>query len=674
MCGIAGLVDFLPPEASAIGRLPPEASAIGRLPPEASAKGRLPPEALAKGGEALVRAMCTAMCHRGPDDEGVLAIPRAPRADEPRAVLGNRRLSIIDVAGGHQPISNEDGTIWVVQNGEIYNFQELSERLIAAGHTLKTKSDTEILVHLYEEMGDAFVKELDGMFALALWDDRRKRLVLARDRFGKKPLLYAEAGGRLWFGSEFQALLADPAIRRDIDLDALDEYLSFMSVPAPMTIYKQIRKLPPAHLLVRDRTGTHISRYWSLQYLPKLEIDEEEAAREVRRLLTEAVRKRLISEVPLGAFLSGGVDSSAVVAIMAGLIGDRLKTFAIGFDDPRFNELPHARRVAAKYGCDHHEFQVRPRAIDVLPTLVRHYGEPYADSSAIPSFYLAKLTRQYVTVALNGDGGDEAFAGYGWHAGSRLAEQWQRLPLPLRRIAERAAAGIAPLSSNRRSTISRLSRFIAGASRPRAERYRRWLSVFTPELKAALYQSPRQRPADPLDAIFAAAPSLDAVDAMLHADVEWYLPTDLLVKMDIATMANSLEGRSPFLDWHLTEFAARLPSRFKVHGNTSKYILKKAIADLVPGENMHRPKQGFAVPVGPWFRGELKDFLADHILGARFRARGLFNPIEVQRLFDDHQRGAGDHAHHLWILLMLELWFREFIDQAPAQARESLSA
>ncbi len=634
MCGIAGLVDFDGPHAP----------------------------------ESLVRAMCTAMCHRGPDDEGVMAIPRQAAPHEPRAILGNRRLSIIDVAGGHQPIGNEDGTIWVVQNGEIYNFQELRARLEASGHKFTTHSDTEILVHMYEEMGDEFVRELDGMFALALWDDRRKRLLLARDRFGKKPLLYAEAGGRLYFGSEFQAILADPAIRRDIDYDALDEYLSFMSVPAPMTIYRQIRKLPPAHILVRDAKGVHVSRYWSLGYQPKLRLDEEEAALEVRRLLTEAVRKRLISEVPLGAFLSGGVDSSAVVAIIAGLIGDRVKTFSIGFDDPRFNELPYARRVAEQYGCDHHEFQVKARAIEVVPTLVRHYGEPYADSSAIPSFYLAKLTRQHVTVALNGDGGDESFGGYGWHLGSRIAERWQQVPSALRGLAEQMASGLAPFSSHRRSPIARLSRFMSAASQPRAARYRHWLSVFTADLKAELYASPHQRQRDPIEAIFAAAPSLDAVDAMLHADMEWYLPTDLLAKVDIATMANSLEARSPFLDWHLTEFAARLPSRFKVKGNTSKYILKKAVADLIPAGNMHRPKQGFAVPVGPWLRDELKDFLADHILGARFQARGLFKPAAVQRLFDDHQRGAGDHAHHLWTLLMLELWFREFIDQAPAQS------
>jgi len=640
MCGIAGLVDFDGPHAP----------------------------------ESLVRAMCTAMCHRGPDDEGVLAIPRSAAPHEPRAILGNRRLSIIDVAGGHQPISNEDGSIWVVQNGEIYNFQELRQRLEASGHTFTTKSDTEILVHMYEEMGDEFVRDLDGMFALALWDDRRKRLLLARDRFGKKPLLYADRGGRLSFGSEFQAILADPTVGRDIDYAALDEYLSFMSVPSPLTIYKQIRKLPPAHVLVRDAQGTQIKRYWSLEYQPKIQIDEAEAVKEVRRLLTEAVRKRLISEVPLGAFLSGGVDSSAVVGIMAGLIGDRVKTFAIGFDDARFNELPYARRVAEKYGCDHHEFEVKPRAIEVVPTLVKHYGEPYADSSAIPSFYLAKLTRQHVTVALNGDGGDESFGGYGWHLGSRIAERWQQIPSPLRAMAESVASGLAPLSSHRRSPIARLARFMSAASRPRAARYRHWLSVFTPDLKAEMYATQPPRYADPIEAIFAAAPSLDAIDAMLHADMEWYLPTDLLPKVDIATMANSLEARSPFLDWHLTEFAARLPSTFKVNGNTSKYILKKAVADLVPAENMHRPKQGFAVPVGSWFRGELKDYLADHILGSRFQQRALFKPAAVQKLFDDHQRGAGDYAHHLWTLLMLELWFREFIDQAPARLVETRTA
>jgi len=578
-------------------------------------------------------------------------------------VLGNRRLSIIDVAGGHQPIANEDGSVWTVQNGEIYNFQELRARLEGSGHRFATNSDTEIIVHLYEEMGEQFARELDGMFAIAIWDDRRKKLVLARDRFGKKPLLYAEAAGRLWFASEFQALLADPEISRDIDYQALDEYMSFMSVPAPLTIYRQIRKLPPAHVLVRDESGTRVERYWELSYTPKQHIGEDEAVGEVRRLLTEAVRKRLISEVPLGALLSGGVDSSAVVAVMSELSSSPVKTFSIGFDDPRFNELPHARRVAERYGCDHHEFEVHPRAIDILPTLVRHYGEPYADSSAIPSFYLAQLTRQHVTVALNGDGADEAFAGYGWHRAGGLAERWQVVPRPLRRVAETTAAAVIPASADRRSKLSQAARLVSGVGRPRPERYRAFVSVYTEELKETLYADARlHSTTDRLAPIFAAYRDLDGVDAMLAADVAWYLPTDLLVKMDIATMAHSLEARSPFLDWKLTEFVARLPSDVKLRGRTSKYLLRKAVANSVPDANMHRPKQGFAVPIAAWFRGELREFLADHVLSARFHDRGLFRPAEVRRLVDDHQRGVHDYAHHLWVLLMLELWFRSFID------------
>jgi asparagine synthase (glutamine-hydrolysing) len=637
MCGIVGIVDF---------------------------DGRPVPD-------WLVRGMCHAIQHRGPDQEGIISFPRN-RDDTraPVAVLGNRRLSIIDVAGGHQPIGNEDGTIWVVFNGELYNYQALRTRLEAGGHKLATSSDTECVVHLYEELGDRCVAELDGMFALALWDDRRKRLLLARDRFGKKPVLYAESGGRLWFGSEFQALLVDREIDRALDHDALHEYLAFMSVPAPLTIYQQIRKLPPGHVLTRDAGGTTISRYWSLSYAPKLRISETDAVAEVRRLLTEAVRKRLISEVPLGAFLSGGVDSSAVVALMAGLSSDPVKTFSIGFNEARFNELPHARRVAERYGCEHHEFEVEPHAMDVLPVLVQHYGEPYADSSAIPTYYLSRLTRQYVTVALNGDGGDEAFAGYNWHIAGRVAERWQRVPASLRITMEAALRALTPASPDRRSPAARLTRFLGGASRPRAERYRAWLSVFTPEQRERLYGGlSRASAIDRLEPLFAELTDLDGVDAMLAADVAFYLPTDLLVKVDIATMANSLEGRSPFLDTALNEFVARLPSRYKVRRMRGKHLLRKAVADLVPAENLDRPKQGFAVPIASWFRAELREMLADTLLSARFAERGLFDLGVVRQLVEDHQQGRVDYAHHLWTLLMLELWFRSFIDvQSPDDA------
>ena len=618
---------------------------------------------------AVLEAMCDAIRHRGPDDRGTLILPRPGISGRASVGIGSLRLAIIDVAGGHQPIANEDETVWTVLNGEIYNYQALRRGLESRGHRFRTSSDTEVIVHLYEEKGEGFVADLDGMFALAVWDTRRERLVLARDRFGKKPLLYADQGPDLRFGSEFSALLADEAVPRELDPEALDAYLTFMSVPAPLTIYKAIRKLPPASVLVRDSQGLRVESYWTLKYLPKREVCEAEAAAQVRDLLTEAVRKRLISEVPLGAFLSGGVDSSAVVAIMAGLSDRPVKTFSIGFEEADYNELPHARRVAQRYGCEHHEFIVQPRAVDVLPTLVRHYGEPYADSSAIPSYYLAKLTREHVTVALNGDGGDEVFAGYPWHFANRLAESWHTVPSPLRRIAEGLLRRAVPASAERRSLSSRLRRFLSAVAADRPGRYQGWIGVFSGDLKRELLRAEWRTDATTkrLDALFAGYQDLDAVDAFLAADTSWYLQTDLLVKIDIATMANALEARSPFLDRDLAEYVAQLPSRFKVKGRTSKHLLRQAVHDLVPAENLSRGKRGFAVPIGRWFRGELKEFLADHVLGPQAAGRGLFNRPTIERLIDEHQSGRADHAHHLWVLLMFELWHREFMDGPRGQ-------
>lgn len=621
--------------------------------------------------EATIAAMCDAIRHRGPDDRGVLTFAPRGLAGGVTVGLGSQRLAIIDVAGGHQPIANEDETIWTVLNGELYNFQALRRDLEARGHRFRTSSDTEVIVHLYEDKGDAFVADLEGMFAIALWDTRRERLVLARDRFGKKPLLYADDGQHLRFASEFQALLAGGDMPLEIDPEGLDAYLTFMSIPAPLTIYRGVRKLPPASILTRDRDGARVSTYWSLDYLPKLSIGEADATSRVRELLTDAVRKRLISEVPLGAFLSGGVDSSAVVAIMAGLSDRPVKTFSIGFNEAEYNELPYAREVAVRYHCDHHEFIVEPKAFDVLSTLVRHYGEPYADSSAIPSFYLARLTREHVTVALNGDGGDEAFAGYGWHLANRLAESWHAVPRPIRSAARTVLWHAVGSSGERRTFRSRARRFLRAAEGDRATRYQGWAGVFSPDLKADLVGAPWRTDATSrrLDAMFAQFRTLDAVDAFLAADTSWYLPTDLLVKMDIATMANSLEARSPFLDHHLVEFVARLPSRFKLRGRTSKSILKKAVADLIPARTVTRAKRGFAVPIGRWLRTELREYAADHLLGHAASRRGMFNRPVVERLIDEHQSRRADHTHHLWVLLMLELWHREFPDRRATAAR-----
>ncbi len=631
MCGIIGSVDFS-------GR-PSDAELLGR--------------------------MCAAIQHRGPDDEGIAQFPLdgAPGSGRPAAALGSRRLSIIDLQGGHQPIANEDRTVWTVLNGEIYNFQELRRTLIQQGHRFTTQTDTEVLVHLYEEHGDEFVGRLEGMFAFALWDDRRGRLLLGRDRFGKKPLFYSDTADRLVFASELQALMLDRSIPRALDPEALDYYLTYLAIPAPLSIYQAVKKLPPASLLIRERAGSRLRQYWTLSYGPKLQISEDEAGERVLELLTAAVRKRLVSDVPLGAFLSGGIDSSAVTALMARLSDRPVKTFSIGFEEADYNELPHARRVAQRFGCEHHEFVVRPRAVDVLPKLVRHFGEPFADSSAIPSYYLSRLTREHVTVALNGDGGDETFAGYKRHLANRLAEMWQQTPGFVRAPLGWVGRRLPGRRADSREWPSRLERFLVASELPRAARYRSWVGVFTRDQKADLIGTSNGFPAEHgvVGQLFQDSGPLDAVDAALAVDTQFYLPTDLLVKMDIATMANSLEARSPFLDHHLVEFAARLPSTFKLRRLTSKYILKRALDGLVPTENLRRGKSGFAVPIGRWFRGELREFLTDHLAAARVAEAGGLRQSAITRLVSDHLEGRRDVSHHLWTLLMLELWYREFV-------------
>jgi asparagine synthase (glutamine-hydrolysing) len=604
--------------------------------------------------ESALREMCRCLTHRGPDDEGTVTWPAADSRAGHRAAagLGSRRLSIIDVQGGHQPIPNETREIWTVLNGEIYNFAGLRGTLEARGHRFTTKSDTEVVTHAYEEFGDGFIEHLDGMFALAIWDGPRERLVLARDRFGKKPLCYRSFGQDLTFASELQALVT-PGDGLDIDVQALGEYLSYMAVPAPRTIYRDVRKLPPAHMLIADRDGVRIHRYWSLDYQPKIQIGEDDAVERVRELLREAVRKRLVGEVPLGAFLSGGVDSSVVVAMMAQVSGRPVKTFSIGFDDAEYNELPHARRVAAAFACEHHEFIARPDILEMLPRMVRHFGEPFADSSAVPSWYLAKLTREHVTVALNGDGGDEMFAGYGRHLASDLAERWRRLPAGLRHSAERLARArlLADLGG------ARAARFASAAGLPRAERYRAWAGVFTAgqlrELSDAVPSEDLVVPAE-----FAAVEHLDAVDAILAVDTRFYLPTDLLPKVDITSMAHSLEVRSPLLDRDLAEFVASVPSSLKLHRLTTKYLLKRAAAGLVPAGNLRRPKRGFAVPIARWLRQDLRDFVYDHLCPSRLASAGLLRQPAIDALLEAHSSGTKDYAHHLWTLLMLELWYR----------------
>ena len=600
-----------------------------------------------------VRAMRDLLVHRGPDSAG-------EHSDE-RVALGIRRLRIIDLVTGEQPQSNEDGTIWTVFNGEIYNFRELRDELTARGHRLVTQSDTEVIPHLYEEFGERFVARLAGMFAFALWDSRTGTLLLARDRLGKKPLLYSESGGEIAFASEHASLLAGLAERRGIDPRAIRLYLRFGYVPAPHDAYAGVRKLLPAHYLVWREGTSRIERYWSLPE-GTIDISEEDATAEFRRLFERAVARRLISDVPLGALLSGGVDSSAVVATMSRL-RSTVSTFSIGFEEADFSELAHARRVAERFGTDHHEFVVRPAALDVLPTLVRHYGEPYADSSAVPTYYLAKLTREHVTVALDGDGGDELFAGYDRYAAARYAAWLDTVPVAIRRAAAAVAQRALPDSLTPTAAARRARRFLAASVLPPRDRYFRWLGIFDEAgLRDLLAPDFERASSTGLETLPANAVELDGrgpVGWAQTVDLLLYLPDDLLVKMDIASMANSLEVRCPFLDHELVEFAARLPLHLKIRGRDRKYLVKRAFAGVIPHENMYRRKQGFGIPVGQWARGELRPLVEETLLATDARSRDLFQPDRLRTLVREHTEGRVDRTQQVWSLLMLELWLRE---------------
>lgn len=617
--------------------------------------------------EVLARMNAT-LQHRGPDGEGTFW------ADQ--VGLSMRRLAIIDIAGGDQPIFNEAGDMCVVYNGEIYNFLELRTELEARGHHFATQSDTEVIVHAYEEYGVDCIERLWGMFALALWDGRRNLLLLARDRLGKKPLVYyADASNTgLAFASEIQALLAHPAVPRELDLRAIDDYLTYLYVPAPGSAYRHIRKLPPGHRLVWQSGQVDVRPYWQVHFGEKLQLGEHEAVEQFGSLFRDAVRRRLIADVPLGAFLSGGMDSSSVVAEMAELSTAPVKTFSIGFGERDFDELFFARKVAERFGTDHHELVVEPNALEVLPTLVRHYGEPYGDSSAIPTYYVAKLTRQHVTVALNGDGGDELLAGYERHWAARVAARYDTIPRFVRHGLIRPLIPFLPEPRQRRAFLRRAKRFMAAAHLPVFDRYLQWVGAFTPAHKASLYTPEFAAMLAGNDSgrwlreALATEPNLDAVDSVIRADTLLYLPQDLLVKVDIASMASSLEARSPLLDHRLVEFCAAMPSTYKLRGRTSKWLLRRLMQDRLPPEILTRPKMGFGVPVGEWLRTDLRPLLEDALLSNRALQRGYFRPAAVRSIVDEHLTRRADRTSHIWGLLMLELWLREAVDQQPSPA------
>lgn len=630
--------------------------------------------ALSSTGEnlkAVVSAATLALSHRGPDDAGLWS--------DGICALGHRRLSIIDLSeAGRQPMSNESSDIWITFNGEIYNFQSLRCELEGRGHRFLTRTDTEVIIRAYEEWGDKCIGRLRGMFAFAIWDKRLRKLIVGRDRAGKKPLFYAKAGNNFFFASEIQGLLAIDEIPRDINFAAIDSYLSWGYVPAPQTAFANICKLPPAHYMTIDFAEGNLKEsiqcYWSLDYESKLEITEREAADTLREKLTEAVKLRMISDVPLGAFLSGGIDSSIVVGLMAKLSSTPVKTFSIGFEEADYNELDHARRVAGMWKTDHHEFIVKPDALSILPKLVRHFGEPFADSSAIPTFYISEMTRRSVTVALTGDGGDESFAGYERYFANRIADRMQRIPGF--DLAARASLSMLPSSRDHKNRWQRIRRFLIAAALPRAHRYGMWVSGstghFSESEKSQIYSGDLRsmldgnRPVEWMESLFDTVESLDAVDASMSVDVRSYLPCDLLTKVDITSMAVSLEARSPLLDHEVMEFAARLPVSYKLNGRVSKYLLKTAFADMLPQENISRGKMGFGVPVGKWFRGPLRELLRDALLSGSGMLGDYFNKSALNTLVTEHLENKIDHGFQLWNLLMLEMWHREVVHRSPS--------
>lgn len=601
----------------------------------------------------VVEQMCSVIHHRGPDEWGLWC-------DGPVGI-GMKRLQIIDLSGGRQPMANDDKSMQIVFNGEIYNHLELRRELEQKGYRFRTSSDTEAILRMYEEYGEGCVQRLRGMFAFAIWDTRNNSLFIARDRLGKKPLHYLCDHQKLVFGSEIKSLLQHPDVRAEVNRPAIVPYLGCGYVPDPESMFKGIKKLPPAHILTWRQGEFTVKRYWDISYQPDYSKTEQQWLDETEVLLEEAVKIRLMSDVPLGAFLSGGIDSSLVVALMARNMGSPVKTFSIGFDEAKYNELPYARLVAQRYGTDHHEEIVRPDAEEVIPYLIRMFDEPFADSSAIPTYYVSRLARRHVTVALSGDGGDEVFGGYDRYLDSSLSNRTDLLPPELRWALFGLPARLLP------ETFPgiNLLRYLA------ADQDERYLMKMTKGLSAVqggvfsadlIREAGGGDPAVPLRSILKRVGGLDSVTRRQYLDSLTYLPGDIMTKVDRATMFVSLEARAPFLDHCLVEFSATMPVGYKVQGRILKYILKQLARKLLPTELIDRPKMGFALPVAQWINTQWFEMSQDLVLGERACKRGIFNSAYLEKIMAEHRRGRRDHSYIIWTLMVLEMWHRSHID------------
>lgn len=621
----------------------------------------------------VLQRMTDAISHRGPDAEGHLYVERTQQS--PGVGLGHRRLSIIDVAGSRQPLGNEDGQIQIVFNGEIYNYRELRADLVQRGHTFATDGDTEVIVHLYEEYGLEFVQHLRGMFAFAVWDGVKDQLVLVRDRLGQKPLFFRMDNGRLSFASELKSLLQIPNIPRVVDRESVLRYMTLQYVPSPHSILQGFERLPPAGMAVLKAGQLSLSTWWSPPWnepeLSRTKISDWQE--ELRAELTEAVRLRLRSDVPLGAFLSGGIDSTVITGLMQTQLNEPVQTFSIGFPVKAFDERHYARQASEMLGTAHHESVVSPDALELLPRLIWHYDEPYSDSSAVPTMYLSKMTREHVTVALTGDAGDELFCGYDRYRAVRIANSMNVTPKWIRRMFA-SAASFLPTSVRQKSLLRRGKRLLQTLAQDSEERYLNWISIFNrvalqQVASADLHQLTND--IDPAQCIFdtyARYPNRDFVSRTTAVDLETYLPGDLLTKVDIASMHVGLECRSPMLDHRVVELAARMPIEVKQSMKQGKRVLTETFRDLIPDDIQTRKKMGFGVPIDHWFRNELKPLLHDILLSKRCRERGLLNMDFVQTLIEQHTKSQFDHAYRLWNLLCLELWHRTYVDQPPPVA------
>jgi len=627
--------------------------------------------------ESVLRRMTDVLSHRGPDDSGSY-FATLNTESVGGAALGFRRLSIIDLSGGHQPMSNEDGTIWIAFNGEVYNYRELKPQLEALGHKFRTASDTECLIHAYEQWGRDCVQHFRGMFAFAIWDDKRRTMFLARDRMGQKPLVYRLARGRLTFASELKSLLQVPNAPRYVDPQSLADYVTLQYVPHPRTMLRGYSKIPPGHWAeFNAATGDFIvERYWEAPYqrpdaaqpTERQNLTADEWKSKLRETLTDAVRLRMRSDVPFGAFLSGGVDSTIITGLMQQLSEQKVHTFSIGFSEKKFDERSFAREAATKLGTDHHEFVVDPSALEMLPKLIDHYDEPFADSSAIPTMALSQLTRQHVTVALTGDGGDELFAGYDRYLAVELAAKIDRLPKFLRAILTNPIWKKLPASIEQKSRLRQIKRFLAALGQSPERRYANWISIFDDTRRPGLFATDFNHGLDEYDSAsfildaFGRCSEPDFVQRTTCVDVETYLPCDILTKVDIASMAYSLECRSPFMDHHVVDLAAKIPIDQKLRGRRGKRILIETFADLLPDSIQTRRKMGFGVPLDHWFRGSLRPMLIDTLLDRNSLSRGYFEPWAIRRLVEEHVTGKWDHSARLWLLLVFELWHQRYVD------------